>query len=95
MKQIPVKQVLALFATALGLSACAAADYAYDYDPYYGPRGHYVSHLGRTTPRTACAQTVYLGPYQDEMRGTYYAGPYCVAPDGRVLPGPVAEVATR
>jgi hypothetical protein len=85
------KQTLALIVAALGLSACAA-DYAYDYDPYFGPRGHYVSHFGPKPQRLACARTVYLGRYDGGLRGPYVTGPYCVGPDGRVIEAPVAEV---
>lgn len=75
---------LALAALAcLALSACAEGyGYAYDYDPYRGPRGHYVSPWTKPL-KPACAQVYYTGPYEDGMRGTYYAGPFCA--DGQAF----------
>jgi len=74
---------------SLGLSACAEGyGYAYDYDPYRGPTGHYVSPFGSQRPRPACAHVYYSGPYEDGMRGSYYAGPFCA--DG---PGPAQAFA--
>jgi len=75
----PMKARLLVIAAALGLSACGEAYYAYDYDPYAGPRGHYVSpfdpHPRAAAP--ACGRWVMSGPYADGYRGPYYAGPYC------------------
>jgi hypothetical protein len=87
-----MKSVL-IVAAALALSGCTA-NYAYDYDPYAGPRGHYVSafHHPAQSAAVPCARTVYLGPYDGGVRGPYYAGPYCVGPDGRAM-APVTEVA--
>ena len=65
---------------ALALSACAeGADYAYDYDPYLGVRGHHVGFLDGRPARTAptCSHLVYTGPYSDGYREPYYAGPFC------------------
>ena len=89
-----MKPVLIAIA-ALALTGCGSAEYAYDYDPYYGPRGHYVSafHHPTQTVAASCARTVYLGPYDGGVRGPYYAGPYCLGPDGRPV-APVTEVAT-
>lgn len=67
-----------LIAAALLLSGCAEGyGYAYDYDPYRGPVGHYVSPFGTKRPKAACARVYYTGPYQDGMRGAFYAGPFC------------------
>jgi len=69
-----------LLAMALALSACAEDyGYAYTYDPYLGPRGHYVTFVHAPPP--ACSRPTYVGPYnEDQFRGDYFAGPYC-APD--------------
>jgi hypothetical protein len=64
---------------ALGLSACARYGYVYDYDPYLGPRGHYVGPFALHRPP---CRLVYAGPYEAGYRGPYLSGPYC-APEGR------------
>lgn len=82
------RTIFVVIAAALGLSACAEGyGYAYDYDPYLGPRGHYTSpsdHHHHAQADGGCSHVVYVGPYRDQWRGTYYAGPYCVGADGRV-----------
>jgi hypothetical protein len=75
-----MKQALIVVLAALGLSACGSGwGYAYDYDPYLGPRGHYVSPFDHRPARAAppCARVVYSGPYEGGYRGPYYAGPFC------------------
>ncbi|HEX3700057.1 MAG TPA: hypothetical protein VHV27_05220 [Phenylobacterium sp.] len=82
-------------AAALGLSACAEDyGYAYDYDPYLGPRGHHVGPFSHRTQHAAlaCSRYVFTGPYDGGWRGPYYAGPYCVQDEGRAV-APVAEAA--
>jgi hypothetical protein len=69
--------VIAALAATWGLSACQGYGYAYDYDPYLGPRGHYVSPFDKA-PRQSCQRTAYAGPYEDGYRGAYRAGPICV-----------------
>jgi hypothetical protein len=64
---------------ALGLSACGHAYYAYDYDPYLGPRGHYVSPYWGPypPPPPPPCRPIYAGPYEAGYRGSYLSGPYC------------------
>jgi hypothetical protein len=72
-----IAAIAALMASG-ALSACEGYGYAYDYDPYLGPRGHYVSPFGTKTPAAPCQRVAYAGPYEDGYRGTYAAGPYCL-----------------
>jgi hypothetical protein len=76
MPRIPV-----LLGVGLGLSACAEnSGYIYTYDPYLGPRGHYVTLADGPPP--ACARFTYVGPYNEgQFRGGYYSGPYCAPPE--------------
>jgi hypothetical protein len=73
---------------ALALSACADDyGYVYTYDPYLGPRGHYVTLVH--SPPPACALPTYVGPYnQGQFRGDYYSGPYCAPEEGAGGPSP-------
>lgn len=69
----------------LGLSACAEGyDYVYDYDPYLGPRGHYVRPF-KPAPAAACARVVYA-PQLDPWRGAYESGPVCAEPAAEAGP---------
>lgn len=74
--------VILFLAAAWALAACQSYGYVYDYDPYLGPRGHYVGPFeghGRQAG-LACARTVYAGPYERAWRGPYDAGPFCAEP---------------
>lgn len=68
-----------LLTALLALSACAEDfGYAYSYDPYTGPRGHYVTVVHAPPP--ACGGLTFDGPYNEGgYRGDYYSGPYCDA----------------
>lgn len=74
-----MKEALVVAVAALALSACADYGYVYSYDPYLGPRGHYVGPFEHPPVRAAlaCARVVYGGPYYGGYRGPYYSGPYC------------------
>lgn len=78
------RALIALIAL-LGLSACAEGyTYVYDYDPYLGPRGHYVRPF-KAAPASACRVVAYapqLDRQIDPWRGAYESGPYCA--DGAV-----------
>jgi hypothetical protein len=72
--------------SALLLSGCASADYAYCYDPYRGPVGYYA---GPFDAKPACARNaaqagVFATQQGEGRRGAYVSGPY---------PGPVAAAA--
>ena len=83
-------RALILFAALPALAGCAQwADYAYDYDPYGGPHGHYVGPLEGGPGRTSlgCAPVAFTGPYDAGYRGAYMAGPVCApAADGAGVP---------
>lgn len=67
-----------LFVFAIALSGCAAEDfgYVYSYDPYLGPKGHYVRVVH--SPPAECGGLLFVGPYNEGgYRGDYDAGPYC------------------
>lgn len=71
---------------AVGLGACAEGyGYAYDYDPYLGPRGHYTSRWSHRQAPQPCQHVAYSGPYEDGYGGTYYAGPYCLDGGGQTF----------
>jgi hypothetical protein len=81
---VPMLGLLTL--SALALSSCASADYAYCYDPYRGPVGYYT---GRFDAKPPCAQSaaqagVFATQEGEGRRGSYVSGPY---------PGPVAPAA--
>jgi hypothetical protein len=69
-----------VLAAALGLSACAEDfGYVYSYDPYLGPRGHYVTLLH--SPPPACGGLTFVGPFNEgDYRGEHLSGPYCAPP---------------
>jgi hypothetical protein len=80
-----VRPILPLLALgALGLSACASADYGYGY--CYGPGGPVGYYYGPLEPKPSCARQAagavyYGGPYEAAgRRGEYYSGPYSDAP---------------
>ena len=76
-----MKALFLALAAPLALSACAESyGYAYDYDPYLGPRGHYVGPLEPRRPAPACADATYSGPYYDGYRRPYDIGPDCAGP---------------
>ena len=69
-------RVLIALIGLLGLAACAEGyTYVYDYDPYLGPRGHYVRPF-KPMPVTACRAVAYV-PQLDPWRGDYVSGPVC------------------
>jgi len=84
---MPRRLTIALLGlAAMGLSACVEGyGYAYEYDPYLGPRGHYVSEHPTRHMQAPCQRVAYSGPYQDGYGGTYYAGPYCLDGGAAVL----------
>jgi hypothetical protein len=80
----PIAPMLGLLTlSALVLSGCASADYAYCYDPYRGPVGYYT---GRFDAKPPCARSagVFATQEGEGRRGSYISGPY---------PGPVTPAA--
>jgi hypothetical protein len=77
-----------LLPAALALSACAEDyGYVYTYDPYLGPRGHYVTFVH--APPYECGRLTYVGPYnRGDFRGDYDSGPYCAPDEGAGQPSP-------
>ncbi|MFC3068619.1 hypothetical protein [Phenylobacterium soli] len=71
-------RALLALATLMTLSACAEGySYVYDYDPYLGPRGHYVRPF-RPASLQGCARVAYVRQL-DPWRGEYASGPVCAA----------------
>jgi hypothetical protein len=82
----PIVPMLGLLTLSALLSGCAAADYAYCYDPYRGPVGYYT---GRFDSKPSCARNagqagVFVTQEGEGRRGAYVSGPY---------PGPMAPSA--
>lgn len=90
-----MKAALVVVIAALALCACADYGYVYSYDPYLGPRGHYVGPFEHPAagPALACARIVYSGPYYGGYRGPYDSGPYCAAVEQIGRSPPEAETA--
>ena len=73
----------------VALSGCASSDYgyAYCYDSYLAPTGHYYGPLEPkpNCPAPSAGSTYYLGPHPASYRGPYLSGPY-----NRPAPTPAA-----
>ena len=70
-----------ILVAALALGGCAAGHYEYDYDPWLGPRGHYVGGLfdqASHRPARICDRVEFQGPFYGGYRGPYSSGPYCI-----------------
>lgn len=70
-----------VLAAALPLAACVGGGYAYDYDPWLGPHGHYVGgwfDAASHRPPRPCPMVEFRGPYDGGWRGPYVSGPHCV-----------------
>ena len=91
-------RILLALPVLAALYGCAAPwpDYAYDYDPYLGPHGHYVGPHEGGPGRTGlpCAKIAYFGPYEAGYRGAYVAGPVC-APAAEAAAVPAAATEPR